>query len=286
MLGQLAWTLRDRRLAERLYPRLLEEAGRPLMVTSLGFLLVGHADHELMRVAAVLGRWDDARRHADAALAFCVKIGARPLAAEIRADWDEAVRERDRGQVGAPPPTTPVDARPTAACVTCTREGEFWTVAGRGELCRIKDSRGMQMLARLLDAPDRELHALDLSGAEAVDAGDAGELLDRDARAAYQTRLAGLREDLAQAEAWNDAGRRDRLADEIAALEAELAGAYGLGGRERRTGSAVERARQNVRRRLADAMRRIEEACPALGRHLAATVRTGTTCSYAPGRGA
>src|SRR6185436_2140168 len=130
--------------------------------------------------------------------------------------------------------------------------------------------------------PGREWHVLDLSGArEPVDAGDAGERLDATARAAYKTRLAELREELEEAESWNDAGRQARLAAEAEAITAELSGAVGLGGRERRTGSAVERARVNVRRRIVDAMKRIEEACPALGAHLAARVKTGVTCVYA-----
>jgi hypothetical protein len=62
----------------------------------------------------------------------------------------------------------------------------------------------------------------------------------------------------------------------------ELSRAYGLGGRARRTGSAVERARSNVRRRLVNALERIAEGCPQTGRHLAAAVRTGIYCAYEP----
>jgi hypothetical protein len=139
------------------------------------------------------------------------------------------------------------------------------------------------MLAELLDTPGVERHVLDLPGAhEPVDGGDAGEALDREARAAYGERLRALREEIAQAEAWNDAGRRERLAAEERSLTDELAGAYALGGRARRTGAAVERARTNVRRRIADALRRIEESCPRLGRELSRDVRTGTYCVYAP----
>jgi hypothetical protein len=43
----------------------------------------------------------------------------------------------------------------------------------------------------------------------------------------------------------------------------------GLDGRERKTGSTAERARVNVPRRLADAMKKIDEACAPLGRLLA-----------------
>jgi hypothetical protein len=62
----------------------------------------------------------------------------------------------------------------------------------------------------------------------------------------------------------------------------ELSRAVGLGGRDRRSGSAAERARVNAQRRLSDAIRRIERACPALGAHLDRSVRTGTFCWYDP----
>jgi hypothetical protein len=56
----------------------------------------------------------------------------------------------------------------------------------------------------------------------------------------------------------------------------------GLGGRDRRAASSAERARVNVTRAIRAALGRIAEHSPALGRHLEATVRTGTFCSYVP----
>src|SRR5262249_9176661 len=41
-------------------------------------------------------------------------------------------------------------------------EGEYWTLAFQGTLCRVKDIRGMQHLAQLLKNPHKELHALAL----------------------------------------------------------------------------------------------------------------------------
>ncbi|MDQ4130786.1 MAG: transcriptional regulator, partial [Actinomycetota bacterium] len=65
-------------------------------------------------------------------------------------------------------------------------------------------------------------------------------------------------------------------------LVAELAAAVGLGGRDRVAASAVERARQSVSKGVHAAIRRLGGANPALGRHLEATVRTGTYCIYQP----
>ena len=275
MLARVAWELRDHDLAARVYDRLEVEHGRPAMFTSYGFVLTGAYDHELMRMAALLGRTDDVERYFTSALALCDALGAAPLAREVRDDHAAILAELGR-------PTMLRAARRTDDPITVTPEGEFWTVRRGGELCRIKDSRGMQMLARLIANPRQQLHALDLAGAEVVDGGDAGELLDDTARARYRQRVRELQQDLAEAEAWNDASRRERIEAEIEALTAQLSSAFGLGNRQRRSGGAAERARQNVRRRLADAMQRIAASCPSLGRHLERSIRTGTTCIYDP----
>jgi len=65
----------------------------------------------------------------------------------------------------------------------------------------------------------------------------------------------------------------------------ELAGAVGLGGRDRRAGSDVERARVNVTRAIRTALRRISEHDPVLGRSLDSAIRTGTFCAYDPPAG-
>ncbi|HWB81477.1 MAG TPA: hypothetical protein VG755_41230, partial [Nannocystaceae bacterium] len=62
----------------------------------------------------------------------------------------------------------------------------------------------------------------------------------------------------------------------------QLAAAVGLGGRDRRAASNVERARINVQRRIKDALRRIRAEDAALARYLEATVHTGTYCVYQP----
>jgi hypothetical protein len=145
----------------------------------------------------------------------------------------------------------------------------------------------MADLARLLAQPDREVHVLDLVGAGSGAVprqGDLGEVLDDRARAAYRRRLADLDEQIADAEADGDADAAARATEERGFLVAELTGAYGLGGRPRRAGDPAERARTTVTSRIRDAVARIEKEHPELGRHLRASVRTGTFCSYSPER--
>jgi hypothetical protein len=166
------------------------------------------------------------------------------------------------------------------------REGDFWTLLSDEGVHRLKHSRGLETLHKLVGHPDVEFHATDLA-AEAdgwQDIGDAGEQLDREARTAYGARLEDLREALNEAESFGDAARASRIRDEIAFLAAELSRAVGLSGRERRAGTLAERARVTVQKRIRQSIRKIEAASPRLGRHLATTIQTGTYCCYRPAR--
>jgi hypothetical protein len=165
------------------------------------------------------------------------------------------------------------------------REGEFWTVAYEGTTCRLKDVKGLRYIACLLGAPGRDVHALELAaavGGERPAAESAAPVLDARAKEAYRRRLRELGEELEQARRWNDPERIARFEDEIDALTAELASAAGLGGRDRRVPSTAERARVSVTKAIRTAIRVIERHHPQLAAHLAASVRTGRLCRYAP----
>jgi hypothetical protein len=145
----------------------------------------------------------------------------------------------------------------------------------------------MPMLARLVEQPGQELHVLDLASepadeAAVADRGDAGEVLDAQARAEYQQRIVDLRAEIEDADRGADAFRADRARRELDMLVQQLSNAFGLGGRARRVGSAAERARITVQRRLREAIKKVGEHEPELGRHLDWAIRTGTFCAYEP----
>jgi hypothetical protein len=147
--------------------------------------------------------------------------------------------------------------------------------------------RGLPILARLVEHPGQELHALDLAAepdedGAVTDLGDAGEILDAKAREAYQRRVADLRAEIDEADRFADIGRADRARRELAMLLQQLSSAVGLGGRARRSGSSVERARITVQRRVREAIKKIADHEPELGRHLDWAIRTGTYCAYEP----
>lgn len=169
------------------------------------------------------------------------------------------------------------------------QEGEFWTISFEGTAFRLRDTKGLHYLAVLLREPGREFHALDLvavqpaeDDARRAQGGDAGPMLDPQAKAQYRARLDELAEEMREAEAWNDRERVARATEERESVAHELAAAVGLGGRDRKAASDAERARVNVTRSIRAALERIAEHSEALGRHLEATVRTGQFCSYVP----
>jgi hypothetical protein len=170
------------------------------------------------------------------------------------------------------------------------REGQHWRVGLGAQTVQLKDGRGLAYLVTLVREPGREFHVLDLATAgdgpagatRQAYAGDAGELLDASALAAYKRRLVDLENELEEAERFNDPGRVGRARQEAEFLHAELARAVGLHGRTRRAGAASERARVSVTKVLGRTIDKIAASDPALGQHLAAAVRRGLYCSYAP----
>jgi tetratricopeptide (TPR) repeat protein len=182
------------------------------------------------------------------------------------------------GDAPSPPAGAP---KPALPCLES--DGEGWVLSSGDRRIRLKDSRGVRWLHELLKRPGQEVHVLELvAPGHAHDTGDAGELLDAQAVSQFRTRLAELSEELSEAVGFNDLGRSAKLAEEREFLERELSRALGLGGRERRSGAATERARINVQRRLRDVITRIAAQDAALGQRLERDITTGVFCRYRP----
>jgi hypothetical protein len=183
-------------------------------------------------------------------------------------------------------------------------EGDYWTIAYDGKTARLKDAKGFHYIAHLLGNPGQEIRALDLvtriggggeeasekasaedlarSDTVAGDLGHAGEMLDAQAKAAYQRRLKELEEELEEAREFKDEERIAKAEDEKEALGRELKGAIGLAGRDRRSASATERARIAVTKAIRLSLNKIAENDASLGKLLSTTIKTGTVCAYVP----
>ena len=215
---------------------------------------------------------------------------------ERREDFERLARGLELAGLPADrPPTVALrDARapavwrgaPTAGVRTADRpsfrrEGELWRFDFGGDVVRLSDAKGFGDLVLLLSRPGEDLHCLELAGRQTEPRG-ADPLLDERARREIRARIADLDLQIEEADGTGDSARAESARDELDQLVTSLAGALGLGGRPRRVGSAVERARSAVTWRIRSAIRKIAAAHPPLGRHLENAIRTGTRCAYRP----
>jgi hypothetical protein len=228
------------------------------------------------------------------------------------AETDEDRRRESRSQKQGPdkPPLIVLNSARelltdprTSSCedsMIC-RHGDYWTIQHDGQTAWLKATRGLESLAFLLEHPGREFHVGELIGPASPDTGldrwlgqqaghqtrtlrlqDAGPILDAQAKGEYRLRLAELRTDLKEAERLNNPHRVAQIQEELNAIAEQLSAAVGLGGRDRKAASQAERARTAVTKRIRGSIKRIARITPALGHHLAVSVKTGYFCSYNP----
>ena len=213
-------------------------------------------------------------------------------AAEAMAAAEAAFARLD---VVPPRPARPAGVARSEAAGWLRREGGWWTVSWGGATARLRDSKGLRYVAELVREPGVERHALDLvDRIEGVGLagepdrralGDAGELLDGAARTAYRHRIEAVRAEIDDALELGHLDKAEALQAELDELVAQLAQAFGIGGRSRVAASACERARLNVTRALRAALGKLDEALPGAGADLDRHVRTGLYCAYLPEAG-
>ncbi|MGC2491566.1 AAA family ATPase [Candidatus Binatus sp.] len=186
---------------------------------------------------------------------------------------------------------------------TFASSGEYWTLGYRGANFPLKDIKGLRCIQRLLQHPGEEFHSLNLLSEAATTAsaedsekspalpegtdrigglGDAGEMLDARAKQDYKRKLHDLSEELEDLRERGNHQRAEQVESEIEFVKREIRRAVGLGGRDRRAGSAAERARLNVTRAIKAALQKISEQQAAMGELLERSIKTGSFCSYSP----
>ena len=301
MLGEAFARIGDRERCAILYQRLLPYADRTVVV-SIGAACGGPIARYLGLMAQAIGDTDAAVGHFEQSLELCERLGARTYAARTRLELGRLLQEcgqkdaaaellhraaadadalgmaiGDEARALLPDRRAPAGATP----LVFRRAGEVWEVGDPLTPARLRDSKGLRYVAELLARPGVDVPAAELAGASGM-LGDAGPALDARAKDAYRRRLEDLESEREDGERWNDPERAARAQAELDAIADELAGAVGLGGRDRRPGSAAERARVSVTKAIRTAIRRIDEHDPALSELLDRSIRTGTFCRYEP----
>jgi len=337
LLAHASHRLGDAGGAASLYDLLLPYARRNCMA-AFAIAGTGPVARTLGELALLLGRSDEAIEHLEAAAEVLTRMHSRPYLATVRCRLAQAIQTRDPERIPAmladvlstardlgmaeleqsaatlaattavpPPRSAPPSPPPTDSTAAADpnvsqfrREGDYWSITLDGFTIRLKDSKGLRYIHRLLGQPGVEIHSIELSRLDAGvvspaprrredamesvvgDLGDAGEILDAQAIAAYRRRLRDLREEIEEASENNDLGRLAQLQHESDLLLQQLAAGTGLGGRRRRAGAHAEQARVNVTKAIRAALDKIGREDEDIGRRLSASIRTGAFCAYEP----
>ena len=148
------------------------------------------------------------------------------------------------------------------------KEGDFWALAFEGKQKIVKHIKGLDYLAYLLANPFREISAFDLTfnnnkstdppingvnklvlkeeGLSITGFGDAGPVLDNEARKQYNRRLIEIDKILDKAQQTNNPNQILQLKQEKQTIFNTLKGAVALGGRSRKSGDVSDRARSAI----------------------------------------
>jgi hypothetical protein len=297
-VAELAGLLDDTAAAQAAYGALLRHAHLPVMA-SLAIVCLGSAHRPLGLAALACGNLDLAITHLTAAVEANRELQHRPAEIVSRAELGLALVRRASGHDDADGrrlvadacaaattlgmtglverwraalPSRPAAGEPLIDVGMMQQPNHTWRISVGAEVGTVADRVGLHYLAELVAVPERTVPALALVlRGESEPAGSRDSLLDPKAVAALRDRMGTLRGSTAPT---------DDDEEELDALTRELARSTGLGGRLRAFADAPERARTAVRKAIKRAIEAVAAANPAIGRHLASRVETGTVCCY------
>jgi hypothetical protein len=286
--GEVAAAVGTDEQRRQLLDRLQRGAGRHVFFGHMPMIYGGPVRRVIGLLERSLGQTAAGENSLRRALDVVRSLGFAPWVARIAfelGDMEEAARLannlgiRGLAKRAAAPDVEQV-APPTRPALGISREGDVWRISYGVRVVRVGDSRGMELIAKLIERPGEEMHVLVLagSGGEAMTDSDAGDALDERAAKSYRDRIAAIDSEMPAAKG----ERQHHLARERAFLQGELGRAFGLGYAPRRVGSMSERARVNVQRRIKDSLTRIGNHDAVIADYLRSAIRTGTYCTFRP----
>ncbi len=188
------------------------------------------------------------------------------------------------------------------------KEGDIWTITFQGNASRLRDMKGMNYIATLLQYPDRNFaatelvnlaeyqpresskqkqkrtraDALELGLRETTNLGDRGEAADQKTLSQLKGRQAEIHKEKEEANELQNWETREELEDEEEKLHQYIRQTFGLGGKSRRSGSHADKVRINVTRAIKRVLDKIRKQDQALAAYLKSTIKTGYQVSYTP----
>jgi len=299
-LARAASIVADANVAATLLKPLHRPTERCIQV-SLATVCLGAADLATAWLLQTIGQVDEADVHYRRAEELNARLGARSWLAQARFDHARLLMNRD--QPGDREEAQRLDGLAQAAAreiglVTLAkrtvlehdapavgifhREAAVWQVSFVGRHAQIPDSRGMHDIAFLLARQGEAVSVLELANESGGASVRGAPALDERARLEIRERLRQLDDDEAVAESAGDGERAAVAREQRQALAEVVARDFGLGGRVRRVGDPVERARKTVSTRIRRTIAMIGRAHPELARHLERSIDTGSWCAYRP----
>jgi hypothetical protein len=222
----------------------------------------------------------------------CAPESVEPVSSGLQRAKEKLKRLNEIGRIYSHSAGMRSGKEPDVNCASLVNEGEFWAFEWDRRIVRMKGSKGVRLLGVLIENPGRQFHVTDLETYErkhdparddlSFAPSDGCPILDEEAKNAYRARLVELRDELDEAQEFNDIFRTSKIREEMAILTKELARAFGLYGRNRLALSDAERARVRVTLAVKGAIERISKYEPSVGWHLATSVKTGAFCLYRP----
>lgn len=288
---------------------LLRSVNRPTercIQISLGTVCLGATDLAAAWLHEAVGDLDAADEAYRSAADMNARIGARSWLAQARADHarllvargrpgDREEAERLAGLAAAAATDIGLatvegelagESRPSPlARATFRRAGAVWELAYAERVVQVPDARGLRDLGYLLSRPGEAVSVLELvdePGAVAGASDRGAPTLDEQARREIRAALRRLDQAEADAEAAGDGEQAALVREQRQQLAEAVSRDLGLGGRARRVGDPVERARKTVSTRIRRTIAAIGKVHPELGRHLDRSIDTGTWCAYRP----
>jgi hypothetical protein len=166
------------------------------------------------------------------------------------------------------------------------RVKKTWRLTFAGKTIKRKDGVGLRRIARLIAISPREIHVAELvatgAGRPIPKLSIGTEILDKEAYEDLRKRYDDLADQLVEARRNNDPAFQEKLQKDMGALNTELRRATGLGGRRRRLGNDVEKARKQVQMSISRTIDSIANVHPELARHLRNSIHLGQNLSYQP----
>lgn len=188
------------------------------------------------------------------------------------------------------------------------RVGEYWKITFNGVTKHFEDTKGLRYICYLMQHQGKEVHVRDLHhainppagqvtdpvlsamaseqleelGLSVGDLGDAGDELTLDGKKRIRAGLEQLQEQMDEAASQGNEVRQAELEAERERILRYLVAGSGLGGRQRKASSGIERIRKAVTKRIQIDIKKIGHHHAALGHHLTTQLQTGTQCRYAP----